>query len=125
MKSPDIILAVLAHQGVISAEQGIELSHLYHSKPTYDQPVPIDFASALDIVVPLFEEIDDDHSVHELLHGGHGAVIGACEDCGQPIDAHGNIVDADGDDGAMTDEEIDGAFALWYGMKALMKSVLN
>ena len=93
VKSPDYILAALAVKGVLTLEEGEELSKLYNKKNReYDMPVPMDFASALDQVGPLLDMIAEDRGVGELLGRGHGPAVGECEDCGEPIDAHGNRV---------------------------------
>ena len=118
----DYLLAALAYVGVFTIEQAAAISSLYHAKRDYDNPVPINFGAALDQVVPLFEEIDDDHAVAGML--GHGPGVGECKDCGQPIDAHANVVsESDGDD--LSDQDARAALSLWIGLKGALASILR
>ena len=141
MKTPDIILAALAVKGVLSIEEAQELSKLYHRKPTYDDPVPINFDSALDYVGPMLDAIAEDRGVDELLHRRPvaGPVVGYCDDCGQPVDKDGNVVEdvprgphgqfepdePDDDDDQLSEHEIEGMFALWNGLQTLVRHALN
>ena len=130
MKQPGLLLiAALTVAGVFTEEQATALTRHYKVRPDYDNPTPIDLPTALDQVCVIFEMADDDAIVREMIANGE-----ICEECGEPIEDHrmptraraaAPALPAPTDDGPMSDQDVEAALNLWFGMKGLMRSELE
>lgn len=111
MPKPDLrIYGALVLVGLLDLATAQRIVDSYGDEPDYDNPVPMDVESACSVLANRMDEREDEEILASILNMRGGMV--------QP---EPDVVDNDEFD----EEDVDGAIALWNGLKILMAKTLR
>ena len=67
MNSPLLVIAAMHYKGILSHDEAEALAALHEFKPDFDHPVPINVGSAMQMVGPVFEGIEEDDLIEAMI----------------------------------------------------------
>ena len=84
LNSPLLILAALHYKGILSHEEAEALAMLYKRPADFDHPVPVNVESAMQMVGPVFEGIEEDEAIEAMMATEGVSVVGGPAPDGMP-----------------------------------------